>query len=77
MGWTIPSEASLGRENILDRCPLKGQKGKAMSRYSAQVLSNMLVLAADESAGGRLLTTRDIVGDGEELEELRWESVQI
>jgi hypothetical protein len=48
-----------------------------LKRYFAQVLFNTLVLAADESAGGRLLTTRDIIGEGEEPEESKWENVQM
>ena len=77
-----PVKRVLGERTYLIDAPYKGRRGRRchrdlLKRFFAQVLSNTLILAADEAAGGHLLTTRDILGEQEESADKKWEKLQV
>ena len=78
-----PIKRVLGEQTYLVDSPYRGRRGRRchrdlLKRFFHHVLSNTLVLAASEEAGGTLLTTRDIIGVGEEVDEqTKWDNVQL
>lgn len=59
-----PIKRVLGERTYLVDSPYRGRRGRCchrdmLKRFFHHVLSHTLVLAADEEAGGKLLTTRD------------------